>query len=386
MLGIKFVNIADNERALLFRKNSFKKILEPGSYRIMNFLNNIRVDVYDITETELKHDLGKFLVTTYGEQLKSYINSFDIKENEVGLVYEDGKLTDIIEPGNFKMFWKGSINVEVKIIDIKENYEVDQKFLALLVRNKNNIVNGMVERAIFYIELPDNYVGLLKVNGKLEKQLKTGSYGYWNFNRNVDVKVIDCRLQTMEVSGQEILTKDRVSLRVNLSASYRVVDTVKAATLLGNYKDFLYREFQLAVREVVGMRTLDQLLVDKEQINTVVEKSVQSKSLEYGIQVQDIGMKDIVLPGEMREILNQVVEAQKAAEANLIKRREETQATRSLHNTAKMMEGNAILMRLKELEALERVTESIDNITVYGGLEGVMKDMVKIQPVLNNQN
>ncbi len=164
MLGIKFVNIADNERALLFRKNSFKKILEPGSYRIMNFLNNIRVDVYDITETELKHDLGKFLVTTYGEQLKSYINSFDIKENEVGLVYEDGKLTDIIEPGNFKMFWKGSINVEVKIIDIKENYEVDQKFLALLVRNKNNIVNGMVERAIFYIELPDNYVGLLKVN------------------------------------------------------------------------------------------------------------------------------------------------------------------------------------------------------------------------------
>ncbi len=216
--------------------------------------------------------------------------------------------------------------------------------------------------------------------------MKTGSYGYWNFNRNVDVKVIDCRLQTMEVSGQEILTKDRVSLRVNLSASYRVVDTVKAATLLGNYKDFLYREFQLAVREVVGMRTLDQLLVDKEQINTVVEKSVQSKSLEYGIQVQDIGMKDIVLPGEMREILNQVVEAQKAAEANLIKRREETQATRSLHNTAKMMEGNAILMRLKELEALERVTESIDNITVYGGLEGVMKDMVKIQPVLNNQN
>ncbi|MCF6193947.1 MAG: hypothetical protein L3J46_06405, partial [Kangiellaceae bacterium] len=74
----------------------------------------------------------------------------------------------------------------------------------------------------------------------------------------------------------------------------------------------------------------------------------------------------------------------KAAEANLIKRREETQATRSLHNTAKVMEGNATLMRLKELEVLERVTGKIDHMTVYNGLEGVMKDMVKITGSLPN--
>ena len=80
----------------------------------------------------------------------------------------------------------------------------------------------------------------------------------------------------------------------------------------------------------------------------------------------------------MKAILNQVVEAQKAAEANVIKRREETAATRSLHNTAKVMENNPTLLRLKELEALEKVAEKIDNLNVYGGLDGLMNGIVKI--------
>lgn len=82
-------------------------------------------------------------------------------------------------------------------------------------------------------------------------------------------------------------------------------------------------------------------------------------------------MKDVILPGEMKEILNRVVEAEKVAQANLIKRREETAATRSLLNTARLMDENPTLMRLKELETLEKVTAKIDKLTVYGGLEGV---------------
>ena len=94
--------------------------------------------------------------------------------------------------------------------------------------------------------------------------------------------------------------------------------------------------------------------------------------------LKTVGARDIVLPGEMKAILAKVVEAEKLAEANLIRRREETQATRSLHNTAKVMEGNATLLRLKELEVLERITAQISVLNVYGGLDGVMNDMVKI--------
>ena len=91
-------------------------------------------------------------------------------------------------------------------------------------------------------------------------------------------------------------------------------------------------------------------------------------------------MKDVILPGEMKEILNQVVQAEKAAQANVIKRREETAATRSLLNTAKLMEESPTLLRLKELETLEKVTEKIDKLTVFGGLEGVLSNLVKLAP------
>jgi hypothetical protein len=74
-----------------------------------------------------------------------------------------------------------------------------------------------------------------------------------------------------------------------------------------------------------------------------------------------------------------VVEAEKAAQANVIRRREETAATRSLLNTAKVMEDNPVALRLKELETLEKVTEKIDKLHVYGGLDGVLKDLVKIR-------
>ena len=135
---------------------------------------------------------------------------------------------------------------------------------------------------------------------------------------------------------------------------------------------------QLALRTVVSTQTLDQLLQDKNLLNEQVQNIVATKASEYGINVKTVGARDIVLPGEMKTILAQVVEAEKLAEANVIRRREETQATRSLHNTAKVMEGNPILLRLKELESLEKITGQIKSLNVYGGLEGVMNDMVKL--------
>jgi len=383
MFGFKKINVADNERVLMFRKNRFEKILDAGEHRIFDLSGSITAFHYDITKAELNHHLGRFLITAYQDILGKDVINFDIKENQVGLVYLDGKLSDILAPNTFKMYWNLAVKVDVKVLDISENFIVAPNLLAALVRNNGNEIYTKGISSIYYIEIPDNHVGLLKVNGKLEDLLKPGNYGYWRFNRNIEVQCLDCRLQTMEVSGQEILTKDRVSLRINLSASYRIVDTEKVTTLLKNHTDFLYREFQLALREVVGTRTLDSILEDKDIVNRVVEERIKSKALNYGLEVADVGVKDIILPGDMKIILNQVVEAQKAAEANLIKRREETQATRSLHNTAKVMEGNPILMRLKELEVLERVTSKIDHMTVYNGLEGVMKDMIKLSDPVN---
>ena len=78
-------------------------------------------------------------------------------------------------------------------------------------------------------------------------------------------------------------------------------------------------------------------------------------------------MKDVILPGEIRELVNKVVEAERTAKANLIRRQEETAATRSLLNTAKLMEDNPLLLRLKELESLERLVEKVGRIDLHAG-------------------
>jgi regulator of protease activity HflC (stomatin/prohibitin superfamily) len=114
-------------------------------------------------------------------------------------------------------------------------------------------------------------------------------------------------------------------------------------------------------------------------IDVVVSALVRTKLSVYGLEIDGVGVKDIVLPGEMKTILAQVVEAGKAAEANVIRRREETAATRSLLNTAKVMEDNPTALRLKELETLERVAERIDKISVFGGLDQVLNGLVKLR-------
>jgi len=121
------------------------------------------------------------------------------------------------------------------------------------------------------------------------------------------------------------------------------------------------------------------MLGDKGALDRDIGEAVRSKVAAHGLAIHSVGVKDVILPGEMKTILNQVVEAEKVAQANLIKRREETAATRSLLNTARLMDENPTLLRLKELETLEKVTEKIDKLTVFGGLDGVLKDVVRIQ-------
>ena len=376
MFFVKQLDVADNERAFLFKKNRFAGVLEPGRYRYLDLLGNVSAEIFDISMHELEHNLGKLLVSTFADQTRDYLQAYQMSDDEVGLVYHDGRLVEIVAPGSFKIYWKGLVNVELVRIDISDEFRLTKAQLALLGRGHNLSLTRQAAQVVCYTEVNDNHVGLLLVNGKLEQLLQPGSYGFWKYHRNIVVKHIDLRLQNFEISGQEILTKDRVSLRLNLSSAYRIVDPGLCQSKLTDFTDYLYREFQLQLREAVGTKTLDQLLNDKDSLNHVISEGVRQRVGEYGIEVKSVGVRDIILPGDMKTILNQVVEAEKAAEANLIKRREETAATRALHNTAKMMEGNPTLMRLKELEVLERVTDRIGNINVYSGLEGVMKDLV----------
>ncbi|HZB25542.1 MAG TPA: slipin family protein [Vicinamibacterales bacterium] len=237
----------------------------------------------------------------------------------------------------------------------------------------------MLAKLAVVLEVPAESAGLVYVDNVLAEVVGAGSYAFWNFQKNVAAETVELRVQSMEVSGQELLTRDKVSLRVNLAASVRVTDPVAVRTKVAKYSDYVYRELQYGLRKAVAAKTLDELLGDKATLDAEIFAYVRGRVDALGIEVLGVGVKDVILPGEMREILNGVVQAEKLAQANVIRRREEANATRSLLNTARLIEESPVLMRLKELEALEKVTEKVDKLTVFGGLEGVLKQLVTLK-------
>jgi regulator of protease activity HflC (stomatin/prohibitin superfamily) len=154
---------------------------------------------------------------------------------------------------------------------------------------------------------------------------------------------------------------------VTLTAFRRIVDPERAAAAVADVDAWLYRLVQFAIREAVAGRTLDEVLSAKSMLDAELRTYVAERLGETGIEVTELGVKDVILPGEIRDLVNKVVEAERTAKANLIRRQEETAATRSLLNTAKLMEDNPLLLRLKELESIERLVEKVGRIDLHAG-------------------
>lgn len=378
MFGYKRIVIAQNERGLHFHDRRLVAILEPGIYRWLDLYHRHEVQRYDLTVAEFQHPWLEVLLKADPALVARHFQVIETTDQQVGLIYKSARLDGVLPPATRRVYWRGPVEVRVELIDIATDYALARPHAALLARPSAALaksLTGLIEVA----EVQDHQLGLLMVDGEMVRTLPPGLHAFWRFNRSIKVEVIDLRLQTVEVSGQDILTKDKVSLRVNLSAVYRIADPVKARAELGNINEYLYRTLQFGLRQTIGTRPLDVLLGDKDELDREVWSYTAERIRPHGLELETVGLKDVILPGEMKDILNQVVQAEKLAQANVIRRREETAATRSLLNTAKLMEDNPLLLRLKELEALEKVVDKVERLTVFGGLEGVLKDMVRIE-------
>lgn len=372
--------VRKHERGLLFKSGDFQKFLEPGTHRFFDPFWKMQVNLYDLSVPEFVHPLTDFLIKHYADLIAQHFTVVELNNQQIAIVYKNGRLADILPPASRTLYWKGIIDIIPHIIDIGEDFTISSTLAAVLLHTPDKLLLQRSRDAIYSKEVPEYHVGLLTIDGQcFNKLLPPGLHAYWQSNRRINIELWDTRLQEIEVSGQEILSKDKVSLRINLTASYFIQDVLRMTSSLAKPVEYLYKELQFGLRAAVGTRTLDELLENKHHLDEAVFTYIQGKTVGFGIEVKNVGIKDVILPGEMKTILNKVVEAEKAAQANLIKRREETAATRSLLNTAKVMEDNPTALRLKELEMLEKVTEKIGNISVFGGLEGLLKELVKIK-------
>jgi len=301
--------------------------------------------------------------------IRASLHVVEVKDNEIGFEYKDGLFARVLMPGRYA-YWDSIVDYKVLVEDM-ESGAVSASFPRKLLMNRA-LIN------LFKVHVVESFeTGLLMIEGVFQGTVLPGTYYYWNGSKTIQILKTDLRTQQLEISGQEILTKDKVALRVNFDVQYKIVDAEKALTETNNFGKQLYTTLQLALREYIGTMVLDNILGKREAIAPFIMESVEGKMESLGVEVITCGIRDIILPGDVKEIINQVLIAQKKAQANNIMRQEETASTRSLLNTAKLMEQNDMLFKLKEMEYVEKIAAKIGEITVSGNTK-VIDQLKKI--------
>jgi regulator of protease activity HflC (stomatin/prohibitin superfamily) len=364
---LKTITVAENERVLIARRGRSLRILEPGIHRVLGW--GVTAETWKLADTELKSDWNDVLVNQYPEVVKRHFTLVETGDTEVAIVYADGRVLQVITPGKRALFWKELADISFERIDVIGAPEVPAE-------KRPGLMKLGVKSGAFFVAVDEGKAGLLFLDNRLIRSLRPGVYGFWSVLAPPRVELIDLRTGLLEISGQEVLTKDKVSIRVNISAQYRVADPVKARQSVKDHDEHLYRALQMAVRQSLGRRTLDEILADKVDLDPALLEALRKEMADIGVEVGFAALKDVILPGEMRDMMNQVVAAEKQAQANLIRRREETAATRSLLNTAKLMEENPLLIRMKELETLEKLTGKVERISLLGGFDGLLTSLL----------
>jgi len=353
------VLVKDGERILLLRNGRYERALTPGRYRLWDPRGVLAIEKYAVVRTEMPAERYAVLQAERPDLADQLFALVETKADELAVVSLDGRPVHLMGPWQSRAFWKVATAVMVERIDTGRDPVVDPRHLTLIDRSRTAYVSETI--------VESHEAGLLYIEGRLVARLTPGRHVYWTVNRKVEVKRLDLRPQALEVTAQEMLTKDRIALRLTLTAFRRIVDPEKAAATVADVDGWLYRLVQFAIRAAVAERTLDEVLSAKSALDAELRATVARKLGETGIEVTDLGVKDVILPGEIRDLVNKVVEAERTAKANLIRRQEETAATRSLLNTAKLMEENPLLLRLKELESLERLVEKVGRIDLHAG-------------------
>ena len=367
MLAMKHIKIRDHEIGLHFRDREFRGLLETGRHRFIDPFWKVRVQVVSLRSPQLIHDQLDVIVGSGA--LKDRAVVLDLKDNQRALVWIDGRFHDVLAPGLYA-YWNTVRDVRVEVIDARETrFEHDD--LRLIAGT------GAGRKLLDLCTVQRDHVGVLYQDGRYIETVSPGLYAFWRNGSEARIVETDLRETTVDVSGQDIMTADKVTLRLNAVVNYRIVDAHKAVSASADVRQALYREVQLALRGVLGTRDLDTFLSDKDAVADEIGQLVMRRAGELGLEILSAGIRDVILPGDMKDLMNKVTEAKKAAEAHLISRREETAAMRSQANTAKLLEGSATLMRLRELEVLEKIAVA-GNLNIVLGEKGLADRVVNL--------
>ena len=344
-------DVTVTERAFLVKDGVPERMLAPGRHRVWR--GGHTVEVVRCPLAALTAELTPALrALVPADQLHVIV----VGGCERAVVVKDGRPVRLLGEGEHLVWRVPGVSVDVVDVGGVACPPLRDARRALWLQQ------GYVE-----VVVPQGSVGLRFVDGVLDGELAPGRHAAWSVAHDVTFTVVDRRERSLAVAGQEVMTKDRVSLRLNAAVQVQVVDPglLVATTKDGDAQVYLLA--QLALRDAVATHTLDELLADRALLAERVKAAIAPPCARFGVAVLGVGVKDLVLPGEMRALLNRVIEAQKEAEAHVIARREETAAVRSMAQTAKVLAEHPLLVRLKELEAYKDLAGKVGTLHVVLG-------------------
>jgi regulator of protease activity HflC (stomatin/prohibitin superfamily) len=352
----KKIHVKLNERVVVFRDSLPLRALGPGRHTVWGSrLTEQRFS----TDALVLHALPEVREILPADWYREAM----LTKRERGVLYRDGRPQVFLRPGRHH-YWAVDDSVEL------QTYSVDEP-MPELTDELFSIIPG---HEFVHVLVEEHERGLEYVQGRFARTLAPGRYALWSYlGAQVVIRKVDMRRQQQQITGQDLMTRDKVTLRLTLTVEYVIDDPEKAAHSVAEVRDSVYLIVQLAARDYVGSKTLDELLEGRDAMTRFLEDDAGPKAARFGARIERVGVKDVVLPGEMKTLLNRVIEAEKAAQANVILRREEVAATRSLANTAKVMAENPILLRLKELEAMKDIAGQIKEVRVVVGSDGLEK-------------
>jgi len=350
---MKQVRINAGHVGLVFKNGDYQRVITQGRHWLRFNESVVKYNMLLPFKAPVALD-----ILLRDETLSSKLTVIEVKDNELVLVYENNIFKNVLISGCYA-YWNGLLDYKFVTADLSK-IEITEDI------SKSLYGKSELSKYIRVFEVAAYEKAIMIVDDKVAKTLERGTYHFWRNQQTIKIAKADLRQLQLEVAGQELLTKDKAAVRINFYAQYKVVDIETALMHNKDYEKQLYIILQLALRAFVGSYTLDELLDEKENIAKAVLEQVKSQVAKLGVSVLHTGIRDVILPGDMKDIMNQVLVAHKKAQANVIMRREETASTRSLLNTAKLMEDNTMLFKLKEMEYVEKIADKIGEITVAG--------------------
>lgn len=348
--------IFENMRGALIEGGKFKKLLAPGKY--LTFGNKKIVTFPIGKEAFAGVNVIPLSVMKDDPLFRSETTSVTVAAGQAVLHIADGAFFEFLtRPGTY-YYWNAVCSHSFQTFDTTKGF-VDDALPA-------EFCNAAAD-TITTIAVPPKMQAALYINKKFVKFLSSGVYRFWKTDPLIEVTNYPVGQTQLDIVGQEILTADKVTLRINCVCDYEIADAERLDAEINRYQDQLYTAVQLALREYVGKHRMDEILESKDELTAFLTRAIKKKGETLYLNILEVAVKDIILPGEIRDIMNTVLVAEKRAQANVISRREEVASTRSLLNTARLMDENETLYKLKQWEYVERICEKVGNINIGGG-------------------